>query len=274
MRSVWLAAALIAWQLAAPPCFCFRQEVQEPEVEIVDARPYRAPDEKVPDLAATTRALVERTNAFREHEKRSRLAINPKLAETARDFADYMARTGRYGHAADGADPGGRAVGHAYKFGLISENIAYAFNSAGFSAESLSGRLIGEWGNSPGHRRNMLDPDVTETGTAVARSDKTGHYFAVQLFARPESLNIRVEIANRSDTAVAYRLGDQKFDLPPRSTRIHEQGRPAELIVELPTRGEPLIRSFKIDGESRFVIVDGGGGTPRIQAEQPDSNAR
>ncbi len=34
-------------------------------------------------------------------------------------------------------------------------------------------------------RKNMLAPEVTETGVAVARSGKTGRYYAVQMFGRP-----------------------------------------------------------------------------------------
>jgi uncharacterized protein YkwD len=40
------------------------------------------------------------------------------------------------------------------------------------------------WKRSPGHRRNLLAREATQTGVAVARSDQ-GYYYAVQLFGRP-----------------------------------------------------------------------------------------
>jgi len=245
---------------------CRSQTVQNPAVEVMDAQPYRSPDENVPDLEAAARGLVDQTNAFREHEKRPRVAVNPKLAATPRDFAGYMAATNRYGHTADGDSPGNRANRHDYAFGLISENIAYAFNSAGFTAESLDKQLMEEWKHSPGHRENMLDPDATETGMAVARSEKTGYYYAVQLFARPESKNVQVEIANKSETTISYRLAGRQFELPPLYSRRHEQGRPVDLTVELPPKEKPRTHSFKVNGTLRLVVVDDGV-TLRIKQE-------
>jgi uncharacterized protein YkwD len=262
-RQLILAVSFVCLFASAP---CRSQTVQNHDVEVIDAQPYRSPDEKVPDLKSVARGLVDQTNAFREDEKRPRVAVNPKLAAAARDFADYMAKTNRYGHTADGNNPGDRANKHEYEFSLISENIAYAFNSAGFTVETLDKQFMEGWKHSPGHRENMLDPDVTETGMAVARSEKTGYYYAVQLFARPESKNVRVEIANKSETTISYRLAGREFELPPLYSRHHEQGRPADLIVELPPKEKPRTKTFKVDGKSRFVVVDDGG-TLRIKQE-------
>jgi uncharacterized protein YkwD len=264
MRREWVLAVSFVCLIASPPCRS--QTVQHHDVEVIDAQPYRSPDEKVPDLKSVIRGLVDQTNAFREREKQPRLTVNPKLAATAQEFADYMAATNRYGHTADGDNPGGRANKHEYDFSLISENIAYAFNSTGFTVETLDKQFMEAWEHSPGHRKNMLDPDVSETGMAVARSEKTGYYYAVQMFARPKSKNIQVEIANKTETTILYRLADQKFELPPLYTRRHEQGRPTELTVELPAKEKPQTKTFKVDGKMRFRVVDEGG-TLRIKQE-------
>lgn len=44
-----------------------------------------------------------------------------------------------------------------------------------------------------GHRTNMLDADVVETGVAIAPRTYKGHsdYFAVQLFGRPRSASVK-----------------------------------------------------------------------------------
>ena len=99
------------------------------------------------------------------------MAVNPDLTDAARDFAAYMARTSRYGHTADGSRPADRAASHGYEYCVIAENIAYAFNSDGYTTEELGKTFVEGWKHSPGHRRNMLDPDVAETGVAVARSE-------------------------------------------------------------------------------------------------------
>src|SRR5262249_23921315 len=133
--------------------------------------------EKMPDLAQATKSLIDSTNAFRKEEGRSSVSVNPKLTDTARYFADFMARTNKYGHNADGNRPADRAKKHGYDYCIVLENIAYQYNSRGFTTDELARGLFEAWKNSPGHRKNMLDPDVTETGVAIAHSDKSGYYY-------------------------------------------------------------------------------------------------
>jgi uncharacterized protein YkwD len=115
------------------------------------------------------------------------VTANPVLARTVRDFVDFMARTDRYGHEADGKQPADRARGHGYDYCLVSENIAYQYNSAGFRTAALARDFVEGWKHSPQHRKNMLEPAATQTAVAVARSEKSGRYYAVQMFGRPKS---------------------------------------------------------------------------------------
>jgi uncharacterized protein YkwD len=252
------ASALLLTLLFAPAAG-LAQHVQHEDVEVIDSPPYRSLDEKRADLAAVDEYIVDRTNKFREQEGRSRLTVNDQLAATARDFADYMARTGRYGHTADGKRPADRVAAHDYEYCVVAENIAYAFDSGGFANEALGREFVEGWENSPGHRRNMLDPDVVETGAAVARSEKTGSYYAVQLFGRPKSESLEFRVANRSGSTVSYRIGDRTFKLPPRYTRTHEQCRPTEVKFELPDQGETKSAAAKAEDGGQFVITDDGG---------------
>src|SRR5204863_3801867 len=103
----------------------------------------------------------------------------------------------------------------------------------------------------------MLDPDVTETGVAVARSEDTGYYYAVQMFGRPKSQAIAFEITNDSSDTVRYKVGDQTFSLPPNYTRKHERCRPGPLIFPAPegksdTKGE-MKRLQPANGD-RFAV--------------------
>lgn len=103
----------------------------------------------------------------------------------------------------------------------------------------------------------MLDPDVTKTGVAVARSEKTGHYYAVLLFARPKSEAIAFKVQNQSGEKVTYAIGDKTFDLTPRMIRTHTQCRPAELKSTWP--GEKTATANPVGGDVLVVTKDQGG---------------
>jgi uncharacterized protein YkwD len=254
MRRSPFPVLITAWLLA--PLAAGAQSAHHDDVEVIEKAPPRDPDEKTPDLEAVTKAIVEKTNAFRKSEKRPDVAVNDKLAEAARGFAAYMAKTGRYGHTADGTQPANRATKQGYEYCIVLENIAYAFQSKGFSSEELTKTFVEGWEKSPGHRKNMLDPDVTETGVAVARSEKTGHYFAVQMFGRPKSQVIKFQIANQTKAEVSYKVGDKEFTLPAHYIRTHELCRPAEVTFEkVGEKAEPL----KAEAGSRFVLTEEGG---------------
>src|SRR6185437_13971375 len=157
---------------------------------------------------------------------------NPRLTAAAEGFAAYMAKTGRFGHTADGSRPADRAVKQGYAYCIVAENIAYEFDSGGFTTDDLTTKFVAGWEKSPGHRRNMLDPDVTETGVALAQSPTTGYYFAVQMFGRPKALALQFKIANESGKTATYRIGDKAYSLPPLYTRTHEQCRPTEVVFD------------------------------------------
>jgi len=201
-----------------------------------------------PDLAGVNRLVVDQTNQFRRAEGRNATVPNAQLTASAREFAEFMARTDRYGHEADGREPAQRAKAHGYDYCMVAENIAYEYSSAGFSTQELAQGLVDGWKQSPGHRRNMLDSGATETGVAIAQSPRSERYYAVQLFGRPHALRIKFRVANRSPQQVSYELGGRTYQLPPNVTRTHEQCRSEALTLRLP--GEARGTSFEpVDGE-------------------------
>lgn len=198
--------------------------------------------ERLPPPGDLTPLIVDRTNAFRRENRLPPLKPEDRLTAAAQVFAEYMARTHKYGHTADGREPSERVEEQKYDYCLVTENIAYQFDSDGYETAGLAGQFVQGWIDSPGHRKNMLDPDATETGVGVARSDE-GQYFAVQLFARPEAARIQFSIRNDAPAAVRYTVDGTPFDLPPRMTRKHGVCRPPELrIATAPGRGEQVIR--------------------------------
>lgn len=69
-------------------------------------------------------------------------------------------------------------VGQQYPKGWrrASENVLQNWNTADAEA------LVAQWANSPGHRANMLNPDITHIGVGVADTAK-GKRYATQNFA-------------------------------------------------------------------------------------------
>jgi len=205
------------------------------------------------DLDKVAGRIIDLTNAFRKEQGREPVRANAKLTRTARDFADYMARTDRFGHQADDNRPADRVAKHDYEYCVVAENIAYEYSSEGFGTEALAKAFVQGWKDSPGHRRNMLDPDVTETGVAVAQSETTGYFYAVQLFGRPASDRIEFRIGNRTEGTVEYAIDVRTFRLPPGATRIHQGCRPPVVTVHFSEKQGDQ-QTLKPRGGERYVV--------------------
>lgn len=236
----------------------FAQSVESSDSETVAAEsaPRRGPSQV--DAAAAAQQIVEQTNDFRRAQGLPTVQTSEKLRAAARDFASFMARTDKYGHHADDRRPAERVAAHDYEYCVVAENIAYQFRSTGFTTADLAGQFATGWKESPGHRENMLDPDVLETGVAAAQSDDTGYWYAVQVFARPQSEAIEFVISNRSDAEAAYSISDREFTLPPRYSRTHQRCRPSKLQFKITAADKTLKQVEPSDGD-QYVIEEEDG---------------
>ncbi|HKQ30266.1 MAG TPA: CAP domain-containing protein [Burkholderiales bacterium] len=214
----------------------------------------------VPGPAKIERVIVGATNDFRRTQKQPKLETDPALAQTALNFARFMAKTGNYGHNADGRSPEQRAQQQGYDYCIVAENIAYISTRQPIEADALALRFVHGWQNSPDHRKNMLNSDVTQIGVAVARSDKTGYFYAVQLLGRPKRDAISFQIDNRSNDTISYMLGDRALSLPPGTIRTHRQCGRSELKLGvasvIPQRNERY--AVIKDGPGKFRLVMAG----------------
>jgi uncharacterized protein YkwD len=245
-----LATVSIKPQLAAA------QTIETHRVEVITAEevgPFRPTHQA--DLQRAARLIEQLTNAFRVKHGQKPIESNEKLEQTAAGFAEYMARTGRYGHYASGKAPSERVKEHGYDLCISAENIAYEFRTTGFSTDKLAERLVAGWEKSPEHRKNMLLPAVTHTGVALVQSEKTGVYFAVQEFGRPRSAAIEFQIANRAEATVRYKLSDHEYELLPRFIRMHTICWPEELKL---FQGNETVATLHPSNGDRFTIA----GTP------------
>jgi uncharacterized protein YkwD len=233
------------------------------------------PDATVADAKAVAQQIVEQTNAFRAEEKQAALKVNDRLAAAAQSFAEFMARTHKYSHTADGRQPSERTAAARYEHAVISENIAFHFNSRGFETDVLSKKMTQGWIDSPGHRKNMVDRDVTEIGVGVARADN-GIYYGVQLFGRPKSMQVTIRITNRAGRLLKYTIDDEAFEIDSLVERRHVRARPGVLrFTNLPpgsqTPGRDMGAGWQIDESVSLLIEDiRGGRAVTILNERPD----
>lgn len=238
------------------PAVALGQTGDHDNVEVIEKPKGPLPEPKA-DLAKVKDQITARTNVFREKEARKAVAVSKELSEAAELFARYMAKEDRYGHTADGKRPADRAKDRSYEYCIVLENIAYQYHSRDFETEVLSAALGEGWERSPGHRKNLRDPDVTQIGVGVARSEKTGYYYAVQMFGRPKSLAVEFSITNRSGDEVAYTMGEEKFVLGVGYTRTHTRCRPSEAALTIASgKGEP--ETVKPASGARYVVTREG----------------
>ena len=239
------------------------QTVETHRVEIISAEdvgPFQPTHQA--DLERVARRVEQMTNDFRVEHGLEPVESNEKLQLVAADFAEYMARTGRFGHYASGKAPSERVKEHDYEYCVTAENIAYDFQADGFSTEKLAESIVTGWKESDEHRKNMLLPAAADTGVAVVQSRDTGVYFAVQEFGRPKSAAIEFRIANRTEATISYKLDDHEYELLPRFVRTHTICLPEDLTL---LNGEETVATLHPADGDRFNV---SGSADRLRVDR------
>jgi hypothetical protein len=186
-----------------------------------------------PDIPKTEMAIVEMTNAFRRENKLATVTFNSTLAQAARAYARFLARTDLFSHEADGRRPADRARAAGYAFCEIAENLAAFVDSRGFETRDLARQMVEGWKNSPAHRQAMLSPGVTELGVAVVKANGAEKYFSVQLFGRPASLQFKFDIENDTNTPIRYTFESERMEVKPHFSVRHTACTPGEINFDL-----------------------------------------
>jgi len=117
-------------------------------------------------------AIFGAINAERARHGLRPVAWNARLGEAASVQSRNMAALRRMAHnLPETATPTlvARVRAAGYEFRRVSENIAFGQRDAETVVQS--------WMNSPGHRANILDPNVSETGVGVTRVGGGPLYF-------------------------------------------------------------------------------------------------
>lgn len=140
-----------------------------------------------PAVAGPAESVLTAINAARAKAGCGALRINPKLAAAAKSHARAMAEQNFFAHAGkDGSRFSARIAGQGYSYRSAAENIA--------AGQETAGEVVSGWLQSAGHRRNILDCGMSETGIAVVyQADDRPlrgsryplRYYWVQVFAEP-----------------------------------------------------------------------------------------
>jgi uncharacterized protein YkwD len=128
-------------------------------------------------LTEDEQAVLDLTNAARAaaEKKLPPLKANPKLMEAARKHAANMAAQDKMEHVLDDKSPADRLKAAGYKYRVFGENIAWGAKGPK--------DVVAGWMDSEPHRENILKPEYTEIGVAVARNAK-GEPYWVQVFGK------------------------------------------------------------------------------------------
>ncbi len=141
------------------------------------------------NLTVAEQYLFAAANEARANQGLSPLRLDPVLTEASALHAREMANHAAISHQFDGepelATRGANAGAH---FSLISENVG----------EAPSSVIIHDlWMHSPGHRANLLDPNVDSIGIAIVT--RNNQLYAVEDFAS----TVKILTLNQQERTVA-----------------------------------------------------------------------
>lgn len=172
MASIWTGTALGLTLLAAGGC-------------AGDARRAGPINAKASEKLATVRvdpaAATRMLTAYRAGRGLGPVRLDPKLTAMAQRQADAMVRANSLSH-----DVGGNFTSRVHAAGLDTGRAAENIGGGYYSTEET----FDGWRKSPGHDANLLMPQATRFGIALAKAPGTqyGAYWAMVVAADPERL--------------------------------------------------------------------------------------
>ncbi len=134
-----------------------------------------------PERAAVRQSVVALTNVQRSKTVKS----DRRLEKAAQKYADYLARTGKFDHDADGRNCGQRAIAAGFDARVVCENLYACEVPGGMTSDDLAAAAVEGWMKSPGHRNNLLDGRVSAIGIGMASDAATNKYIVVQMLGKP-----------------------------------------------------------------------------------------
>lgn len=133
---------------------------------------------RIREIESLEQQCFDEVNRVRRRSGLTRLVFYEDLLRVAREYSRRMAEQKFFSHN----DPEGRSVKERVdeadiKWQMVGENLAYSNGYVNPVAASLHG-----WMESPGHRRNILEPDFNLTAIGVwIGSDGTVYFTEIFL---------------------------------------------------------------------------------------------
>jgi hypothetical protein len=211
----------------------------------------------LPDTSTVETAIIEMTNAYRGRQKLGSLSANADLTRAARAYAAYLAKNNLFSHTADGRQAGDRITSAGYGWCQIGENLALHADSRGFESRGLAQKSVEGWINSPGHRANMVAPNITEIGVGVASAPgKDPKFISVQLFARPKALEYEFQVSNTTRQSVRYTFNGEAHEIKPSYAVTHSSCNPSEISFDRFGEGSRALRlSMRYEAQDGLVYT-------------------
>ncbi len=133
--------------------------------------------EKIAEMEAQ---VISRINAIRQEKGLGKFEPLPALSRIARNYSRRMSEENFVGHT----DPQGqglddRLLGAGMSFRTVAENLAQSTNMPDPVEAAVEG-----WMQSEGHRRNILNEELTQTGVGIWKDGET--YLFTQIFRKPQ----------------------------------------------------------------------------------------
>lgn len=121
-------------------------------------------------------AALAAINAYRSANGRNPLVLDERLSRAAAMQSQAQAGRSWIGHSgAGGSTPKARAASAGFRAKIASENVA--------SGQKSFSDVLGFWEQSSGHRANLLRPNVTAIGVAMAKNSNGRPYWTLVLGA-------------------------------------------------------------------------------------------
>lgn len=150
---------LMEGMVPVSPNSSFNSELETPQLSGRSARS-SAPTNPAPASAGFSdfeRQVVELTNQERTRRGLAPLTLNLDLNDAAEKHSQDMATKNYFSHQGlDGAQPWDRMRSEGYTYSRAAENIAFG--------QTTPQQVVNDWMNSPGHQRNILDPNLKDIG--------------------------------------------------------------------------------------------------------------
>jgi stress response protein SCP2 len=122
-------------------------------------------------------AVITATNAERARLRLGLLTEDPRLTRAAQAHSEDMVRRAFFAHEnPDGRQVWDRAGAAGYPYRKVAENIA--------AGQPTARDVVRGWMDSPGHRANILDPELTQIGVGHALGGSYGVCWT-QVFGTP-----------------------------------------------------------------------------------------